>query len=187
MLWPTVSQSGLSWNKAPIWGLRPDFYCCRFVDMGCSLCRENISVLYNCCWPSPAQSFSGPSPMGHVTIFYSQIRDLPFHHLLWFAGLRWKYLTPPPHGSAASLKSWSKSHCDWQSVSQSWCRAPSWVHDHIFIIVWQWRSCLCGVPSLTRRWVWTLYTTLLIRVITLCGPSYEDSSLSDFPYMRVWC
>jgi hypothetical protein len=25
---------------------------------------------YNCCWPSPAQSFSGPSPIGLVAIFY---------------------------------------------------------------------------------------------------------------------
>jgi hypothetical protein len=27
-------------------------------------------VVYNCCWPSPVQSFSGPSPMGLATIFY---------------------------------------------------------------------------------------------------------------------
>jgi hypothetical protein len=33
-----------------------------------SLCRED--GYYNCCWPSPAQSFSGPSPVRLVTIFY---------------------------------------------------------------------------------------------------------------------
>jgi hypothetical protein len=27
-------------------------------------------VIYNFCWPSPAQSFSGPSPVGLVTIVY---------------------------------------------------------------------------------------------------------------------
>jgi hypothetical protein len=27
-------------------------------------------VVYNCCWPSPAQSFSGLSPVGLATIFY---------------------------------------------------------------------------------------------------------------------
>jgi hypothetical protein len=27
-------------------------------------------VFYNCSWPSPAQLFSGPSPVGLVTIFY---------------------------------------------------------------------------------------------------------------------
>jgi hypothetical protein len=30
-----------------------------------------VSVVYNCCWSSPAQSFSGRSPAGLMTIFYS--------------------------------------------------------------------------------------------------------------------
>jgi hypothetical protein len=41
-----------------------------FIDVGRSPLREDGSVVYNCCWPSPAQSFSGPSPMGLATIFY---------------------------------------------------------------------------------------------------------------------
>jgi hypothetical protein len=41
-----------------------------FVDVGCSLWHEDRSVIYNCCWPSPAHSFSGLSPVGLVTIFY---------------------------------------------------------------------------------------------------------------------
>jgi hypothetical protein len=36
------------------------------------LWREDGPVVYNCCWPSPVQSFSGPSP-----VFCSQIRDSP--------------------------------------------------------------------------------------------------------------
>jgi hypothetical protein len=43
---------------------------CGFVDMGRFLWWEDGSVVYNFCWPSPAQSFSGPSSMGLVTIFY---------------------------------------------------------------------------------------------------------------------
>jgi hypothetical protein len=31
--------------------------------------REDGSVVYNCCWPSPKQSFSGPSPAGLIIIF----------------------------------------------------------------------------------------------------------------------
>jgi hypothetical protein len=38
--------------------------------MRCSLWREDGSVVYNCCWPSLAQLFLGPSPVGLVTIFY---------------------------------------------------------------------------------------------------------------------
>jgi hypothetical protein len=44
---------------------------CGFVDVGHSLWREDGCVVYNCCWPSPAQSFSGPSPVGLATIFNS--------------------------------------------------------------------------------------------------------------------
>jgi hypothetical protein len=33
---------------------------------------------YNCCWPSPAQSFSGPSHTGLMTTFYSiRFEDSP--------------------------------------------------------------------------------------------------------------
>jgi hypothetical protein len=44
---------------------------CGFLDMGRPLWRDNGSAIYNCCWPSPAQSFLGPSPAGIGTIFYS--------------------------------------------------------------------------------------------------------------------
>jgi hypothetical protein len=44
-------SASLSWNKAPIWGLRPDFHYCQtingFVDMGRPLWREEGSVFYN--------------------------------------------------------------------------------------------------------------------------------------------
>jgi hypothetical protein len=38
--------------------------------VGRYLWREDGSVVYNCCWPSPAQSFSSPSPTGLATMFY---------------------------------------------------------------------------------------------------------------------
>jgi hypothetical protein len=31
LLRPTVQSASLSWNKAPIWGLRPDLYYCQTV------------------------------------------------------------------------------------------------------------------------------------------------------------
>jgi hypothetical protein len=79
---PDGSSASLSWNKAPIWGLRPHFYYCQtvgvFVDLGCSLWREDGSVIYNCCWPSSVQSFWGPSPLGLATIFYCLRFETPF-------------------------------------------------------------------------------------------------------------
>jgi hypothetical protein len=66
--------ASLSWSKAPIWGLRPDlYYLCDsygLVLVGRPLWREVGSVFWMCCWPLPAQSFSGPSPLGLATIFY---------------------------------------------------------------------------------------------------------------------
>jgi hypothetical protein len=43
---------------------------CGYADVGHPLRQEDGSVVYNCCWSSPAKSFSGSSPMGLETIFY---------------------------------------------------------------------------------------------------------------------
>jgi hypothetical protein len=57
------------------------------------------SVVYNCCWASPAQSFSGPSPTGLMTIFYClrfetsatwRVRSLYFY----LPGTGWSSYTP---------------------------------------------------------------------------------------------
>jgi hypothetical protein len=69
----TDSQpASLSWNKAPIWDLRPDLcYLCDsygLVLVGRPLWLEDGSVVCNCYWSSPAQSFLGPSPAGLVAL-----------------------------------------------------------------------------------------------------------------------
>jgi hypothetical protein len=43
---------------------------CGFVDVGHHFWREDGCIVYNCCCPSRAQSFSGPSPAGFMTVFY---------------------------------------------------------------------------------------------------------------------
>jgi hypothetical protein len=59
-------SASLPWNKAPIWDLRPNLYY-----------RQTVVVLLMWgalsgeSWASPAQSFSGPGPVGLATIFYS--------------------------------------------------------------------------------------------------------------------
>jgi hypothetical protein len=67
----TYGQSAcLSWNKAPIWGLRLDSYYCQAVAGGApSLTRGRLCRL-QLLLASPAQSFSGSSPADLVTIFY---------------------------------------------------------------------------------------------------------------------
>jgi hypothetical protein len=105
--------------------------------------------------PSPAQSFSSPSPARLMTTFYfprfethpawrasSRIYILqeqdglvipptpsfPYRRLLWLAGLRWKYSTPPPHGRTTHVKSQGPSYVttDSQSASLSWNKGPVW-------------------------------------------------------------
>jgi hypothetical protein len=104
---------------------------CGFICMGRSLWREDGSVVYICCWPSPTQSLSGP--------------------ILWDS---WSYFTVSTDG---------------QSISKSWCRAPSAAHDQIFITLWQLRSCFCGAPSLTRECVCLLYMLLVLASVVFPG------------------
>jgi hypothetical protein len=51
---------------------------CQFVDVGCPLWQKRGSVVYNCYWPSLAQSFSSPESQGtHDHILPSQISRFP--------------------------------------------------------------------------------------------------------------
>jgi hypothetical protein len=73
-------SASLSWYKAPIRGLRPDFFSPFGIrntsdsyvldSVGRPLRREDGSVFCMCRWSLPAQSFSGPSPLGLATVFY---------------------------------------------------------------------------------------------------------------------
>jgi hypothetical protein len=57
------------------------------------LWQENGSVIYNYCWSSPAQSFSGTSPAGLMTTFYClRFKTPPTRRA------RFPYLYPPGTG-----------------------------------------------------------------------------------------
>jgi hypothetical protein len=128
MLRPTVSRP-VCLGVRPSFGPKTRFLLpsdsCDFVDVGRPLWWENGYNVYNCCWSSPAQSFSGPNPAGLMTTFYSfrfEIpltwksrssylyppgrggpvippgTDFPFRLLLLLAELQWRYSNPPPRG-----------------------------------------------------------------------------------------
>jgi hypothetical protein len=98
----TDGQSvSLSWNKAPIWGLRPNFYY--FQTVTCLLMwgalsdkRTDLSFKIAAGLAS-AVILGSESRRSRDHILLSQIRGFPFRHLLRLIGLRWKNSTPPPH------------------------------------------------------------------------------------------
>jgi hypothetical protein len=100
----TDGQSAfLSWKKAPIWGLRLDFYYCQTVaGSWCgalSLTRGRVCRLQLLLALASAVILGSESRGTRDHILLSQIRDFPFRGLLRLAGLRWRYSTPPPYGA----------------------------------------------------------------------------------------
>jgi hypothetical protein len=104
----SVGQCVLEWSTHL--GLTTRFLLlsdnCWFVDVGRSLWREDGSVVYNCSRPLPVQTFSGPTPLVLVTIIYClRFETSLFVASYELAGLRWRYSTPPPHGSGSRASS----------------------------------------------------------------------------------
>jgi hypothetical protein len=69
---------------------------CGFVIMDRPLWREVASVVYSCCWASPAQSFLGPGTAGLMTILSSlRARFLFAAGLCWVCTNHGENTTPP--------------------------------------------------------------------------------------------
>jgi hypothetical protein len=135
----------LSWNKAPIRSLTTTFlllsHTCGFIDMGRSLSREDGSVVYSLCWPSPAQWFTGPRPAELLTIFYCLRLETPStwratSPYLYTLGMGWPSYTPkhwisfssPPTTRRVTMEVFEPTSTrDW-TTSESWVLSPeSWV------------------------------------------------------------
>jgi hypothetical protein len=101
LLLPLVSLPSVSWNKAPIWGLRPDCYHCQLRVCCCgalSLRRVRVCRLQLLLALASAFIFRSESRGTRHHILLSQIRDFSFCRLLRPARLLWKFSTPPPLG-----------------------------------------------------------------------------------------
>jgi hypothetical protein len=129
-----------------------------------SLWADDGSVVYNYCWSSPAQSISGPSPVGLTTIFYCLWFDTSLFVASYdsqgYGGGIWPCLHKVKLTFRLTVG---------QSVS--WCPASSGAHDQIFINVWQLRSCFCEAPSLKRGRVSLLYMLLVLASTVFSGPT----------------
>jgi hypothetical protein len=155
---------------------------CGFVDLGRPLWREDGSAVFNCYWPSPAQSFSGPSPIGVVAIFYC----LRFETSLFVAsynlqghggGIRLRLHTG--YNSLSNL-SLSPSLILRPPVSRPVClgiKHPFGAYDQILITVRQLRVCWCGAFSLTRGRVCRLQLLLILASAVILGTIFSVSDL----------
>jgi hypothetical protein len=126
--------ASLSWNKAPIWGLRPDLCYCLKVAVcwfgAPSLTRGRVCRLQLLLALASAVIFGSESRRTHGHILLSQIWEFPFRRLLRLAGSLWRYSIRPPHGEGSNRVELSWVECyvttDGQPASLSWYKAPIW-------------------------------------------------------------
>jgi hypothetical protein len=77
---------------------------CWFVEVGAlSLTRGRACRLQLLLALASADIFGSDSRWTRDHNLLSQIEDFPFRRLLRLAGLRWRYSTPPPHGSTICI------------------------------------------------------------------------------------
>jgi hypothetical protein len=107
--------------------------------VGRPLWREDGAVFCRCCWPVPAQSFLGPSPVGLATIFYClRFETSPFvasydsqgHGGGWSGVLKWSpipvfsyiLLARTTHRKkySTSIAAWRRPHRKHLSSTFAW-------------------------------------------------------------------
>jgi hypothetical protein len=74
---------------------------------------------------------------------------------------------------------------DDQLVSPSWCEAPFWAQDWIFISVRQLQVCWCGAPSLLRGWICSLQLLLAFASAVILG-SESRGTRDHILLSQIW-
>jgi hypothetical protein len=134
------------------------------------------SVVYSCCWASPAQSFSGPNPAGLMTIFYClKFETSP----TWRASFLYLFL--PGRGRLPHHWVWSPSlSLDMDPIENTASNSYS-IFVCIFVVT---EVCLPShslateVPPPSTILVFSLYVTIYITTLSgHMGPSSDVFSI----------
>jgi hypothetical protein len=170
-------SASLSWNKVPIWGLRPDFYYCQIVVgllMWGTVCDERMGPLFTIA--------AGPCQCSHSWI-----------RVPWDS---WPYFTVSDSRLPFSFQEQVELVLMLQ-LTVSWpvslgIKHPSGAYDQICITVRQLRVCWCGVLCLTRGWV--CCSQLLLAPASTFIPGSKScgtckhillSQIRNFPFCRL--
>jgi hypothetical protein len=128
-------------------------------------------------YPSPGNGFvTRTVTSNHYEVFLPFLVQSPWNadppeldQILLF------YFSNPPSSSQSLILP------DDQSVSKSWCRAPSGAHDQILITLWQLWSCLCEAPTRTRGRFCLLDMLLVLASVVFL----ESESLGTVSDLRL--
>jgi hypothetical protein len=136
MLRPTVQSASPSWNKAPIWGLRPDFYYCQRVAgllmwgalsderTGLNLSLSHIASDGQSVYLSWCRAPSGAHDQILVTVW--QLLFCPLRYSHYVASGWHQQKTPFPNNSSFVIVG---------------CLPRRWVETVVLILL-----CACSVP-----------------------------------------
>jgi hypothetical protein len=134
-----------------VWGSWPDIYYCLTVTvlffLGGTLSHERTGLYFVCAAGLCQRRLSRVQvPQDSWPYFTASDLRHTFGHLLWLAGSRWRYSTPPPHGEP---ENWL-----WPLLVTSW-HGPhrNILFPAVTIVVSVYslqRECVCWVIS--QRW-----------------------------------